>query len=127
MINFERTKYKKPNINLSQVQHVFKKNTHNKLVEYNANNSKIMSLFPKKTINSKVDDNKKSLPTNSEKICVSGSATYIFYHICCLDGIESIVKEQIERIIFSGLYEKVDAIYCFYWEIFINCTIYVIF
>lgn len=37
----------------------------------------------------------------------------IFYHIYCNDKILPIVKDQITKIIFSGLYEKATVIYCF--------------
>ena len=39
--------------------------------------------------------------------------TFVFYHIFCKNLTHNIVKEQITKIIFSGLYDKVDAIYCF--------------
>lgn len=39
---------------------------------------------------------------------------YVFYHIYCIDHISiDIVKDQIIKIIYSGLYDKVDAIYCY--------------
>lgn len=38
---------------------------------------------------------------------------YIFYHIYCNQSTLSIVRDQINKIIFSGLYKKVDKIYCF--------------
>jgi hypothetical protein len=37
---------------------------------------------------------------------------YLFYHICCTDSAFGIVKDQITKIIFSGLYKKVTKIYC---------------
>lgn len=37
----------------------------------------------------------------------------IFYHIYCIEPTEKFVKDQINKIIFSGLYHKVKAIYCF--------------
>ena len=37
---------------------------------------------------------------------------YLFYHICCTDAAFAIVKDQITKIIFSGLYDKVTKIYC---------------
>jgi hypothetical protein len=37
----------------------------------------------------------------------------IFYHIYCNDRSFTILNDQITRIIFSGLYHKVDAIHCY--------------
>lgn len=37
----------------------------------------------------------------------------IFYHIYCNQYTPQIVKDQITKIIFSGLYEKASTIYCF--------------
>jgi hypothetical protein len=37
----------------------------------------------------------------------------VFYHIYCMKLTEEIVKDQITKILFSGLYDTVDAIYCF--------------
>jgi len=39
-------------------------------------------------------------------------STYIFYHICCTDSAFGIVNDQITKIIYSGLYDKVTKIYC---------------
>lgn len=36
----------------------------------------------------------------------------ILYHCCALNHWESVVRDQCARIIFSGLYDKVDAIHC---------------
>lgn len=41
-------------------------------------------------------------------------AIYIFYHIYCNSLTLNILKNQIEKIHFSGLYDRVDAIYCFF-------------
>ena len=38
---------------------------------------------------------------------------YIFYHIYCNEKTESILKDQINKIIFSGLYDTVEIIYLF--------------
>jgi hypothetical protein len=40
-------------------------------------------------------------------------STYIFYHIFCNDKTLPIVTDQINKIVFSQLYKKVDTIYCF--------------
>lgn len=37
----------------------------------------------------------------------------IFYHIYCIETTEDITRDQIIKIIFSGLYDKVDYILCF--------------
>ena len=37
----------------------------------------------------------------------------IFYHIYCIETTEIIVQDQINKIIFSGLYQKVETIFCF--------------
>jgi len=42
-----------------------------------------------------------------------GSNIYVFYHIYCNKNTEPVVKDQIFRIVFSGLYERVNAIKCF--------------
>ena len=39
--------------------------------------------------------------------------TFIFYHIYCNEYTLPIVIDQITKIVFSGLYEYVDLIYCF--------------
>lgn len=41
------------------------------------------------------------------------SKIYIFYHIYCNKNTLEIVKDQINKIIFSGLYESCNNIYCF--------------
>ena len=41
-------------------------------------------------------------------------STYIFFHIYCNSQTLDIVKNQIEKIHFSGLYDRVDSIYCFF-------------
>lgn len=38
---------------------------------------------------------------------------YIFYHVCCIDKTFIIVRDQISKIVFSGLYEKVNTIHCY--------------
>ena len=38
---------------------------------------------------------------------------YVFYHIYCNTHAASVVKDQCLRIIFSNLYRRADAIYCF--------------
>jgi len=38
---------------------------------------------------------------------------YIFYHIYCNDLTLNVLKDQITKIIWSGLYKKVDKIHCF--------------
>jgi hypothetical protein len=38
---------------------------------------------------------------------------YVFYHIYCMKNTIPIVKDQCMRIIFTGLYTRVDAIHCF--------------
>lgn len=38
---------------------------------------------------------------------------YIFYHIYCCENTEPIVRDQVIKILFSGLYDNVDCIYCF--------------
>lgn len=41
------------------------------------------------------------------------SNIYIFYHIYCNSNTYSIVNDQINKIIFSGLYKKIDKVYVF--------------
>jgi len=38
--------------------------------------------------------------------------TYIFYHIYCNEHTFDVMRDQITKIIYSGLYHYVDAIYC---------------
>lgn len=38
---------------------------------------------------------------------------YIFYHIYCCNSSYDIVNDQVKKILFSGLYNKIDSIYCF--------------
>jgi hypothetical protein len=40
-------------------------------------------------------------------------AIYIFYHIFCCAQTQAILNDQITKILFSGLYAKVDLIHCF--------------
>ena len=42
-----------------------------------------------------------------------GPNVYVFYHIYCNKFTMPILKDQVAKIIFSGLYSRVDAIYCF--------------
>jgi hypothetical protein len=44
---------------------------------------------------------------------IKKSNTYIFYHIFCNSNTYTIVNDQINKIIFSGLYKKIDKIYVF--------------
>jgi hypothetical protein len=41
------------------------------------------------------------------------SKTYIFYHIYCNENTLPILTDQMTKIIFSGLYNDVNTIYCF--------------
>lgn len=41
------------------------------------------------------------------------SNTYIFYHVYCNQYTLEVVKDQINKIIFSGLYKACNNIYCF--------------
>ena len=38
---------------------------------------------------------------------------YVYYHIALLNNWESIVREQCSRIIFSGLYERLERVKCY--------------
>ena len=38
--------------------------------------------------------------------------TYIFYHLYCNEHTFDVARDQITKIIYSGLYHYVDAIYC---------------
>jgi hypothetical protein len=42
-----------------------------------------------------------------------GPNIYVFYHIYCNKHTEAVVKDQAFRIVFSGLYNRVNAIKCF--------------
>lgn len=37
---------------------------------------------------------------------------YVFYHIYCNKNTESIVRDQLAKILFSNLYQNVDKVYC---------------
>jgi len=61
---------------------------------------------------------KKRNGIKTKKIRHRGGGTvpgkiYVFYHIYCNKNTYAIVKDQCLRIIFSILYSRVDAIYCF--------------
>lgn len=43
----------------------------------------------------------------------SPGKTYIFYHIYCGNTTYPILREQVYKIVYSGLYKRVDTIYCF--------------
>lgn len=43
----------------------------------------------------------------------SSGKTYIFYHIYCGPTTYPILREQVYKIVYSGLYRRVDTIYCF--------------
>jgi hypothetical protein len=38
---------------------------------------------------------------------------YVFYHVYCNENTLAIVKEQLNRILYSGLYDTVTAVYCY--------------
>lgn len=38
---------------------------------------------------------------------------YVFYHIFCNENAPEIVRDQISKLHFSGVYKRCDAIYCF--------------
>lgn len=40
-------------------------------------------------------------------------AIKIFFHICAIAHCVQVIEEQLQAIIYSGLYEKVEGIYCF--------------
>ena len=43
----------------------------------------------------------------------SPGAIYVFYHIFCNENTKPVVIDQMNKIIFSGLYKKATKIYCF--------------
>jgi hypothetical protein len=49
----------------------------------------------------------------NEQFSINNNNIYIFYHIFCNKYTLEVVKDQINKIIFSGLYKKCDKIYCF--------------
>ena len=54
--------------------------------------------------------------TRKRKLKQSGGSSqpgdiYVFYHVYCNKNTETVVKDQVFRIIFSGLYAKVNRIY----------------
>jgi len=38
---------------------------------------------------------------------------YIFYHIYCNHDTATIVRDQITKVLYSGLYKRVDSVFCF--------------
>ena len=50
---------------------------------------------------------------NKTENFISDSNIYIFYHIYCNQYTLEVIKDQINKIIFSGLYERCNNIYCF--------------
>ena len=56
--------------------------------------------------------------TRKRKLKQSGGSSqpgdiYVFYHVYCNKNTETVVKDQVFRIIFSGLYAKVKSVKCF--------------
>ncbi len=49
----------------------------------------------------------------NNSIMIQKNNFYIFYHIFCNQYTKNIIKDQITKIIWSGLYKKIDKIYCF--------------
>jgi len=37
----------------------------------------------------------------------------VFYHICCFPVAPQVVQDQLTKLVFSGLYQTADVIYCF--------------
>lgn len=50
---------------------------------------------------------------NKTENFISNSNIYIFYHIYCNQYTLAVLKDQINKIIFSGLYASCNNIYCF--------------
>lgn len=44
---------------------------------------------------------------------LSVAKVHVFYHICCNENTLSIVKDQVTKLLYSGLYDSVTAIHCF--------------
>lgn len=40
-------------------------------------------------------------------------AIKVFFHICAIAHCVNVIEEQLQAILYSGLYEKVESIYCF--------------
>ena len=40
-------------------------------------------------------------------------ATRVFYHICAMNHWESVLRDQVSKLVFSGLYDVVETIHCF--------------
>jgi hypothetical protein len=49
----------------------------------------------------------------TRKMRGGGASTYIFYHIFCNANTLNTVRDQVTKIIFSGLYSDVTKVYCF--------------
>ena len=43
----------------------------------------------------------------------SAGRIFIFYHIFCNENTLDVVRDQVMKVIFSGLFEKIDKLYCF--------------
>lgn len=56
---------------------------------------------------------RKRLSRTTRKRGGGGNNIYIFYHIYCNDHTLSVLKDQVTKIIFSGLYDRVTDIKCF--------------
>ena len=57
--------------------------------------------------------NSTSLYPNNESFTQDKNRLCIFYHIYCNENTMEVLKDQINKIIWSGLYKNVDHVYCF--------------
>ncbi len=49
----------------------------------------------------------------NQLVLAKNKKIFIFYHIACLKNYKEIISSQIDKILISGLYNEVDAIWCF--------------
>ena len=57
--------------------------------------------------------NAKHTTTQHNSHSHSHGKLYVFYHIYCNTNTMSVVRDQVTKIIFSGLYKKVEKIFCY--------------
>lgn len=70
-------------------------------------NERLLEILKQLTDLKNANEKLKELIDNSKE------SIYVFYHIYCNKNTVDVVKDQCFRIVFSGLYKRVDAVYCF--------------
>lgn len=77
--------------------------------------SDFIDNYVSSTVDSDIQRSTRVLPCERrrQRTTTTTGKVYIFYHIYCNGSTERIVRDQIAKIIFSGLYDRVDKIHVF--------------